>query len=408
MRYLSLALLLGLAGCGHREDQAPKPVVAVRIARAEVSPLEISVRAPATVFPREQANVSARITAPIRELKVRKGDSVTAGQLLAVLENRDILAQQQEARAALVDAQATLQKVRAGTLPADIERARGQVQTSEAALNQAQKVYDRRSELFKQGAIPGRDLLTSQTELAQARVNYEVARKSLQLLQQQSGENDVRIAESRVEQAKARLAGAAAQMQFTELRSPFSGVITEQFAYPGDMAKPDAPVFTVMDLSVAVARAQVPETQAMSIRAGQACSFAASDAAIGESAGRVTVVNKAVDPARRTVEVWCEMPNPGFRLRAATFGAVRVVTGKVPDAVVVPVAAVQFEEGTQKGFVYVVDAKQAARRIGVETGVPDSGRVRVLTGIRAGDRVIVEGAYGLPDGAAVQIMEGGK
>jgi HlyD family secretion protein len=180
MKYISLfSLMVFLAGCAHKEEDPPnKPVVAVKLARAERADLRISVRAPATVFAREQANVGARITAPIRELRARKGDSVSAGQVLAVLDNRDLIAQREEALASVTDAQANLQKMSAGTLPTDIERARGQLISAEAALNQAQKYYQRRSELFKQGAIPGRELLASETELAQAKSAYEVAKRS--------------------------------------------------------------------------------------------------------------------------------------------------------------------------------------------------------------------------------------
>ena len=239
-----------------------------------------------------------------------------------MLESSDIVAQRDEARAAVADAQANLQKISTGTLPTDVEKARGQVTLAEAALNQADKNHARRAELYKQGAIPGRDLLASETDLKQAQASYDVARRTLDLLEHQSREQDIRIAESQVEQAKARLATVEAQLRFAEIRSPFAGTVTDQFMYPGDLAKPDTPIFTVMDLSVAVARAQVPETQAGSIRAGQPCSFASSDASAGAATGQITVVSRAVDPAKRTVEVWCEIANPERRLRAGAFGSV--------------------------------------------------------------------------------------
>src|SRR5512133_2506667 len=166
---------LALAGCAKHEEAPPKPVVAVKVARAETAEVKVSVRAPATVFAREQANVSARITAPIRAMKAKKGDDVKAGQALAELENKDVTAQYREAQAALADAQANLERTAAGTLPTDVERARGQVETTDAALNLAQRVYERRAALFKQGAIPQRELMQSETELAQAKTNAAVS-----------------------------------------------------------------------------------------------------------------------------------------------------------------------------------------------------------------------------------------
>jgi len=397
-----------LAACSRENETKPEPVVEVKAAQTEVADLDVTVHAPAAVFPRQQANIASRVTSPIRELRARKGDSVSAGQVLAVLENRDVRAQQQEALAALEDATAQLQKISTGTLPTDIERARGQLATAEAALNQARKIYDRRAELFKLGAIPARDLLVSQTELANANANHEVARRSLELLETHSREKDIRIAESRVAQARARLAQVEALLQFTELRAPFAGTITEQLLYPGDMAKPETSLFTVMDLAVAVARAQVPEAEAREIRLKQRCDFMPADSKDKKFGGKVSVVNKAVDPARRTVEVWCDLQNPDRWLRAGVFGAVDIVTGTAPKSILVPQSAVQFVEGTRSGAVLVVDGKRVAHKREVETGMISQGKVQIRSGLRAGELVVVEGGYGLPDGTEVRILETDK
>jgi len=409
MRYFPVfAFVLLWSGCAHQEDTTEKTVVSVKVTPAKLAEVRMTVTAPATVYAREQANISSRITAHIRELRVRKGDAVAANQVLAVLENRDLLAQRDEVRAALSDAEANLQKISAGTLPTDVEKARGQVVSAEAALNQAQKNYTRRSELFKQGAIPGRDLLASETDLAQAKASYDVAKRTLDLLEHQSREQDIKIAESQVAQAKARLANIETQLQFAEIHSPFAGTVTEQFMYPGDLAKPENPVFTVMDLAVAIARAQIPESQAGSVKTGQPCSFASVDAPAAGANGRITVVNRAIDPAKRTVEVWCEMPNSDRKLRAGAFGSVTITTGAVPNALVVPIGAVQFAEGTHSGSAYVVDAKEVAHKVEIETGERSQGNVQVTKGLNAGDLVIVEGGYGLPDGTQVRTAEAGK
>ncbi|MFN7930891.1 MAG: efflux RND transporter periplasmic adaptor subunit [Blastocatellia bacterium] len=396
------------AGCqkkAEEQEKPPTPVVEVKTAQAEISDLAFTVNATATVFPREQANIAARITARIVKLNVRKGATVAAGQPLVVLENRDLIAQRDEAKAAIAEAEANLQKTASGTVPADIERARGQVDVAKAALNQAQKNYDRRKDLFEKGAIPQRDLLVSETELAQARSNYDVSIISLDLLQKQSSEKDIRSAQSRLEQAKARLEGVNAQLEFTTIRSPFAGVITEQMMYPGDMAKPDAPIFTLMNLSVAIARAQMPEADLRGIRAGQTCSFVPPDQKDVTFAGHITTISQAVDPQRRTVEVWCEIPNPQRRLKGSDFGEVRIVTGSAKQAVVVPVAAVQFAEDGKKGTVMIVDAKNIAHAKEVEVGETTNGKVRIIAGLSGGETVIIEGGYHLPDGTKVEVKK---
>ena len=336
-RGLATALLGSLLACAPHEQPEAKPVVAVKVAKAELADLRVTVRAPATAYPRQQANLAARITAPIHELRARKGDRVAAGQVLAVLDGRDLEAQRDEAA---------------------------------ATLRQAQQVSERRRALFAEGAIPERELLVSQTELAQAKARFELIQT---------------------------------QLRYTELQSPFSGVITEQFLYPGDIAKPEAPVFTVADLAVAVARAQVPEDEAGALRVGQVGVFHPTEAGEESFEGRVSVVNMAVDPGRRTVETWIDIPNRAGRIRAGAFGTAEIVTGTAPASVVVPLEAVELKSGTRKGTVLVVDEKQVAHRRDVEAAAVSEGRVQVVEGLAAGETVVVEGGYGLADGTAVRL-----
>lgn len=397
-----LAVLV-VAGCAGSEETADSPpVVAVKVARVQTMDLRIEVHAPATVYPREQASLASRLTARIRELRVQKGDRVRAGEVLAQLEDQDLAAQRAEAAAALTDAEATLAKMSAGTLPGDIERARGQVTATKAALDLAQSNYDRRSELYEQGAIPRRDFITSQTELAQAKASADVAQTELRLLESQSSGRDIEIAQSRRDQAKSRLDLLDTQLGFAQIRSPFNGTITDQFMFPGDMAKPDAPMFTVANLSTAVARAQVPEADAAQVRTGQSCSLVPADMPKDSFDGHVTVVNAAIDPQKRTVEVWCEIPNSSMNLRAGVFGTLAITTGTEANALVVPQTAVQFEEGSLNGVVMIAGSDKKAQRREVTTGPAVGDLVPIRSGLTGGEMIIVEGGYGLPEGTSVE------
>jgi HlyD family secretion protein len=331
-------LLLGCSPKAADEEQTEvETLVAVKVAQAALRDVTLTVQAPATIHPRAVAQIAARVTAPIRALPVGKGARVAEGEVLATLDNSDLLAQQ-------VDA--------------------------EAALAQTEQIYQRRKDLFQEGAIPERDLLVSKTDWEKAQAHVELIR---------------------------------AQLAFTELRSPSVGIITDQFLYPGDMAKPDTPIFTVMDLAVAVARAQVPESEAAVVKVGQRARFLPADTIGDIPEGRIRVVSAAVDPARRTVEVWCEIPNGDGRLHPGAFGSLSIETGTAPGSVVIPSSAVEFEEGSRRGTVLVVDEKRIARRRPVECGQSIDDLVRVIDGLEAGETVVVEGGYGLPDGTAVTV-----
>ncbi len=378
-----LVACLLLAGCGAKEEEkAPKPVVEVKVAQAELADVQVTTRAPASVFPREQAAVASKITAPIRWLGARKGDRVSAGQVLARLENRDLLAQRTEA----------------------VDKARGEVISATAALHQAQKNLDRRQKLYDEGAIPLKDLQETQTATAQAKAAFDVAQKFLELLESPARQLELRDASLTTQQQRIRESFLNAQLEFSEIRSPFAGTITEQFVYPGDMAKPEAPIFTVMDLSSVTVRAQVPTAEMRGVTNGKSCVFENPDRPDTKTQGRISVVNQAVDPARRTVEVWCEIANAAAGLRAGEFGTLTIITAVEPKSVVVPKEAVQFVEGTRKGTVMLVEGNKA-KQVEVEAGASVNGKVQIKQGLKAGDTVIIEGGYGLPDGTEVRLAE---
>jgi RND family efflux transporter MFP subunit len=260
---------------------------------------------------------------------------------------------------------------------------------------------ERRQRLFDKGAISSKDLLQSQTDYATAQANLASAKESFEVLSKHS-QQDVRIAQSRLDQAKAQLMATTASLDFSEIRAPFSGTITEQFLYPGDMATPSAPIFTIMDISKFIARAQIPEADAVSVRSGNACTFFTGDVNRTSWHGRVTVVNAAVDPSRRTVETWCEIQPPFDGLKAGLFGTVDVQTGFIHNALTVPGSAVEFQEGTNHGSVLVVDSKNIAHVHQVEAGEHVGNDAYIKAGLNPNDTVIVEGNYGLSDGTHVR------
>jgi membrane fusion protein (multidrug efflux system) len=171
------------------------------------------------------------------------------------------------------------------------------------------------------------------------------------------------------------------------------------------MARPDAPVFTVMDLSVAVARAQFPEERTGDLRIGQECRFASVDAPDLARPGKVTVVSQAVDPLRRTVEVWCEISNGGGAVKAGAFGVVAIITGIHQGAVTVPSEAVQLDPDRKAGVVWTVGADGLAHENHVTTGVISPTSVEIREGVAKGQTVVVEGGYGLSEGVTVRQTE---
>jgi RND family efflux transporter MFP subunit len=262
--------------------------------------------------------------------------------------------------------------------------------------------------LLAQGAIAGREVQISEADEIQAKASYDAAKTKLTLIEQHTSADDLRIAEGALNQAKAHQQLAAANLSFTELRSPMDGSVTDQTMFPGDLANPSVPIFALADLSSAVARAQIDADQAVNVKVGQVCSFTLRANAIQGATdrfGKVTVVNQAVDQARHTVEVWCEIANSDHILKTGLFGTVKVAIGEASSAVVIPTSAIEFEEGSNNAKVYVVDGQKVAHIRKVTAVTVDDHRVRILSGLNRGETVITKGEYGLPDGTSVEVRQ---
>jgi HlyD family secretion protein len=170
----TLSLALCLSGCSSAEKET-EPVVSVTVTPAEKTSISQTVVSEAVVFPLKQATVSPKITSTIADFKVQRGSRVIKGQLLAVLENKDLAAQAEASKGDLDQADANyLIAVNSG-LPQQIQKAELDAAAANSTFEAAQKVYDSRKDLFQQGAIPRRDLDSAEVALAQARSQNEQA-----------------------------------------------------------------------------------------------------------------------------------------------------------------------------------------------------------------------------------------
>jgi multidrug efflux pump subunit AcrA (membrane-fusion protein) len=406
---------VALRGLGAKADaEGAKPDVTVEVKTAEVEERDIAERAegPGTVFPKDQATVSSKISAPIAQLARLEGKPVRAGQVLAVLESRDLTAAEAEATAGVSQAQASADKLASGVQPADIARAEAEAGTARAALGNAQRTYARKKALVDAGAVPQRELDDAELALRTAENQARAADESLRLLKTQVRTKDVEIARAQVGAARGRLATAAAGRSYATVVAPISGVVTEQKLYQGEMASADAPILTIVQVDEVVVRAHFPERVVGAIRVGNTAAVASADGVEGEIPGSVSLIIPAVDTSTRTVEVWIAVKNDGWRLRPGAAVRATVTTRLNRQALVIPVAAVQRDDSDpSKAQVAVVETSgegEVAKLVDVQTGIRDGDSIEVLSGLEAGARVVVEGNYGLEDGTKVHASREGE
>src|SRR5215510_8235888 len=389
----ALAMFPILAGCKGAEKE-PEPEVSVQAVPAEKADISKVVNSEAIIFPVLQAVITPKINAPVRKFYVIRGQKVRKGQLLAQLENRDLAAARLDNRGAYEQAQAAYATSVGATLPEDVQKANLDVQTAQKGLDAAQKLYSSREALFQQGALPRKDLDQAAVGLAQAQAQYDEAKKHLDSLNAVVKQQTVKSATGQLTSAKGKYLASEAQLSYTEIRSPIDGVVTDRPLYPGEMASPSAPLVTVMDTTSIIAKAHIPQSDAMLLQKGDKATVTAPGA--DPVSGTVTVVSPALDPNSTTVEIWVQAKNPKQQLRPGVTAEIAITAQTIHDALVVPASALLNVEGN-KAEVMVIDSNSRVQSRDVETGIKSEQGVQILSGLKLGEQVVSQGAYGLPE-----------
>ena len=401
---LAAACLVLTGGCSKKKEEAetegPAPV---QLAAVTQDTVRRTVTADGTLFPLNQWNVMPKITAPVQRFLANRGDYVKQGQLLAVLENRDLAASVAAAKGQLEQADANLTATQQAAVPESVVKAQTDVESDQEQYDAARRVLESRQKLFKEGALARKLVDDAAVQLASAKAQLETAKEHLRTLQAAGKEAQIKGAAAAVSAAKGQLQSSEAQLTYSEVRSPGSGIVADRPLYPGDIAATGTPLFVVMDISRVVARVNVPTGEASLIKVGQPATIT-----IGETnkevQGKVSVVSPATDPNSATVQVWVEAQNPDRSLKPGASAHVAVVTETVTNAMLVPVAAILPGE-TGGTAVLVVDSNHVAHRRQVQLGIRQGDKVQVLTGVAPREDVVVVGGMGVDDKAKVKVVE---
>jgi membrane fusion protein, heavy metal efflux system len=304
------------------------------------------------VNPNRVSKVMLPLAGRVSSVRVRLGDSVERGQTVLTLESPDADA-----------AQSTYLQAQAGLTQA------------QANLNKAQSDCDRADDLYKHGAVASKEVLTAQNALEQAKAGVVQAKAALEQAARRLGILGLKTGEFG---------------QQVVVAAPISGKVLDLSVSPGEYrSDPNAPLATIADLSTVWVASDVPENVIRFIQIGERI-----DVTLGAYPGetfhaRATRIADMVDPLTRTIKVRAELDNSRGRLRPEMYGIFRhtETTRVLP---VVPFGAVVQEGG--KSMVWVEEAPGCFRPVQVKTGDRIDSMLPLLSGIKAGQRVVVDGA----------------
>lgn len=397
---------MSLSGCGRADSGGDEAtLVSVQAQRPQIGPIAEHIATDATLAPLAQAAIVPKIVAPVVKFYVQRGSKVKAGQLLAVLENRDLSAAALDSRGQYEAAQATYDIQTQAQTPEDYQKAQLDLAQAKAQLDLSQSVARARKELFAQGAIPGRDLDTAMAGLVQAQAAYDNAAQHMQAMQSVSRQASLRQAQGQLTSAKGRYLDAEAQASYARIVSPIAGVVTDRPLFAGETAAAGSPLVTVMDTSSLLAKLHLAQRAAQRLTVGEPAQIIAPGVDRPVPA-TVSFIGPALDPGSATVEIWLRLDNRDGRYKVGT--PVRaVLTGEqAARAMKVPLASILTAADSSK-YVMVIGGDSAARRKNVRLGINDGVDVQVLSGLTLSDNVIVTGAYGLDEGTKVKVAAAG-
>jgi len=368
------ALLAGCSDSPREVNSSKTPPVAVSVATVAEQQWPSVYEATGTVRARTTAVIAAKLLGYVREVKVQAGDRVREGQLLITLDARDLDVNSRRAEAALDEVRSS------------VPEAESAVTAAKVNLDLAQITFNRMQELWNKRSISNQEFDESSSKLKAAQAAYEMARARRAQLETRTArvQQDVRATE--------------VARSYAEITAPFAGVVTAKSVDPGALAVPGAPLLTIEREGAYRLEASVEESRLSAIRVGQPVSVKL-DGGDRTIDARVSEIVPVVDAASRSYTVKIDLPAVPS-LRSGAFGRASFSLGN-RSALTIPAGAVT--ERGQLQSVLVVENGAAHTRL-ITTGQKSKDQVEVLSGLAAGEMVILPIPPGLSDGGAVEIQ----
>ncbi len=350
----------GFGGGGFR------PPMAVELATAVSGEISSNLVVVGNLIGEQTVDVVPRTGGRLVSISVQLGDPVRRGQLIAKIEDQEIVEQVKQAQASQEVARATIRQ-------------------READLKVAELNFERSKNLFD------RQLLAKQA-LDDAESRFLAAQAQLDLSRAQAQQTGARLEELQI------------NLGNTTITSPVDGFVGKRNVDPGAWVSQNAPIVSVVEISRLRLVANVVERDLRLVNVGDPARVQVDAYPGDEFTGRIARVSPVLDPATRTATIEVEVPNPSNKLKPGMYARIVLTIDERKDATLVPKNAVVDFEGNRGIWVPTGDNK--AEFVPVEIGLEDDQRIEITKGISVGDRIITAGATSLR-GGDVLVFPGG-
>src|ERR1039457_2208450 len=406
--FLPIVMLAIMMGCGFKGPQqvaAQAPPPTVQISTVTPSDADIFVEYPAQTYARNMVDVRGRVEGYIEKWLFQPGQEVKAGEALYILDLRPFQAQLQQAQGTLQQTQADLTFAERQV---SLRQAEANLAAAQSNLVKAQQDYERLKPLVAQDAASQQDLDAAVAALRSAESSVRANQANVEQTRLTT-DTQVQSTEGKVESQRGAVETAQLNLKSGTIQAPIGGRIGDTLVPVGGLVNPNAasPLTTIVPLDVIWVRFKISEAEYLKLKGkpgeqvqdGPQVSLILADDSTFPQTGKVTNALNQVDPRTGTLELQADFPNPLHRLLPGQFGRVRYVTTHRTDALLVPQRAVQQNQSIQT--VYVVGAGNKIEARAVKTGARVGDAWLIEEGMKAGDRVVVEGMLTVRPGSVV-------
>jgi RND family efflux transporter MFP subunit len=382
-------------------NRSPQPSEIVSTSALSIDTLTIRSQSVAntlelsgSIRPVEQATLSTRVMGRITQLSLETGDRFRKGDILTRIDVMDITAQTGQAQLGVAQAQAEVFRSQAS-----LNQLESQKLEAQSALRLAQVTQSRMSRLQAEGAVSQSVLDDANTALEQARAR--VAQSEAGIRQSQAAIAQTQAAVSRAELS---VISSDVSESYGTIFAPFDGVVVQKLAYEGEMAAPGTPLLKVENPNKLELEISVPEENLRFVRVGQSVKVQ-FDAVNQSLSATIQQIVPASNAQSRSFLVKIPLTNSG-KLISGMFGRIALPIGATKETLLIPTTAL-IQRGQLQG-VYVVEnvedkaiSKTIAMMRWVKTGKTQDGQVEIVSGLKAGDRIVTSNIAQLSDGQAV-------
>jgi len=460
-KIFSVGMLAVMMFCllGISYSQEKKEIVtAVKVTTAKKEQISQQLSLTADIGPQSSVTIVPKVSGTLEEIKVKLGDRVKEGEVIAKIESREFLlgvkqaeaafsaAQTQwnlakataqteffsnlaQVQAALKVAQANLDKIRKGAREEEIERVDAAYQQALANAQTTEKDLNRARDNYEKGAISDQQFDGAQLQFKVAQAGLESAKANLDLIKKGAREEDIKVVEAQVEQTQAslknleslkeaksweaKIKGVQAQAEQAEvalglakirledctIKAPISGIISKRFVDVGAMVGPTQPLVSIVDMDTVKLLTHVSDEDLDKVKLTQEVEVKVGTYLNRSYEVKEINISPVMDPLSRKIEVKINISNPDYLLKPGMFPKIKL-WGEKKNVLLVPKGAVVKTAGKEQVFV-VRDNRAYLQNVIV--GLQKDGLVQIMKGLKEGDQVVISSQIDLNSGDPVAI-----